>query len=286
MTVRRNKGGDGVSLSGSWKYLPVAEFLYSKFYVYGAKDERFYSRPKTSYSIAANTPSVLYNAMISPIEPYAIKGAIWYQGESNTDEPKFYRTQLPLMIRNWREDWNEGEFPFYFVQIAPYNYGDTVQSQTLRESQLLTLSTPHTGMAVTLDVGDPKNIHPADKKTVGERLARWALAKDYKKRVPFSGPLYRSMKTVGDSIIVSFDYADKGLLLKEDGSNTEFLIAGQDRAFVKADVKVKGKQLILCSAKVRNPVSVRYAWSNTGKATLFNVEGLPASSFRTDDWEN
>ena len=285
MTIRRADSVGTVSVAGGWRYLPVAEFLFSKFYVYGARGEKFNARPPTTYSIAPNSPAVLYNAMIVPVIPYTIKGAIWYQGESNTDEPRLYRDFLPLMIRNWREDWNEGEFPFYFVQIAPFNYGDSVQSQVLRESQLLTLSTPRTGMAVTLDIGEPENIHPADKQSVGERLAFWALAKDYKKKVPFSGPLYRSMKIKGDSIIVSFDFAGRGLLLKEERSNTEFLIAGEDRQFVKAEAVADGKQLIVFSARVRNPVSVRYAWSNTAKATLFNVEGLPASSFRTDEWQ-
>jgi sialate O-acetylesterase len=286
MTIRRTDSAERVSVAGSWKYLPVAEFQYSKFYVYGARGERFYARPKTAYSITSNSPAVLYNAMIAPTLPYTIKGAIWYQGESNTTEPRLYRELLPLMIRNWREDWNEGEFPFYFVQIPPYNYGDSVQSQVLRESQLLTLATPRTGMVVTLDIGETNNIHPADKQSVGERLARWALAKDYRMRAPFSGPLYRSMKIEGDSIVVSFDHAEKGLLLKENGSNGEFLIAGEDRRFVTAEARVAGRQLILHSALVKNPVSVRYAWSNTASATLFNVDGLPASSFRTDDWEN
>ncbi len=273
MTIQRADSAGTVSVAGGWRYLPVAEFLYSKFYVYGAAGERFNARPQTTYSIASNSPAVLYNAMIGPIIPYAIKGAIWYQGESNTNEPRLYRDLLPLMIRNWREGWNEGEFPFYFVQIAPYNYGDSVQSQVLRESQLLTLSTPRTGMAVTLDIGEPENIHPADKQSVGERLARWALAKDYNKEVPYSGPLYKSMKITGDSVIVSFDHADHGLALKVVGADSGFLIAGGDRKFVKADVMVKGSKLILYSAIVKNPLAVRYAWSNTPSATLFERGG-------------
>ena len=177
-----------ISLAGNWKYLPVAELLNMKFYVYGAKGEEFYSRPKTSVDITAYEPITLYNAMISPIIPYGIKGTIWYQGEANTGEPKFYATLLPLMIKNWRDNWNEGDFPFYLVQIAPYNYGDATKSEVLRESQLKTLSVPNTGMAVTLDIGEANNIHPADKQDVGKRLALWALAKNYNKKVVYSGP--------------------------------------------------------------------------------------------------
>ena len=140
-------------------------------------------------------------------------------------------------------------------------------------------------MAVTLDIGEPNNIHPADKQGVGDRLASWALAKDYKMKVPYSGPLYKSMKITGDSVVVSFDFANHGLALKDTGADSGFLIAGEDQRFVKADVIVRGNKLILHGTIVKKPLAVRYAWSNTARATLFNVEGLPASSFRSDDWE-
>ena len=276
----------GISLAGNWKYLPVAEFKNMKFYVYGAREEEFYSRPKTSVDITAYVPTTLYNAMISPIIPYQIKGAIWYQGEANTGEPKFYATLLPLMIQNWRDNWNEGDFAFYLVQIAPYNYGDATKSEVLRESQLKTLSVPNTGMAVTLDIGEPNNIHPADKQDVGKRLGLWALAKNYNKKVVYSGPLYKSMKVDGNKIIISFDYADGGLMLNHIEGVNNFLIAGQDHKFVKADVKIDGKQLIVSNPEINNPAAVRYAWSNTAHGTLFNKAGLPASSFRTDVWDN
>jgi sialate O-acetylesterase len=276
----------GIAISGNWKYLPVAELLNMKFYVYGTKGEEFYSRPKTSVDITAFEPITLYNAMISPIIPYGIKGAIWYQGEANTDEPNFYATLLPLMIKNWRDNWNENDFPFYLVQIAPFNYGDKINSQELRESQLKSLSVPNTGMAVTLDIGEANNIHPADKQDVGKRLALWALAKNYNKKVVYSGPLYKSMKIDGNKIIISFDFADGGLVLNHIEGADNFLIAGKDHKFMKAHVKIEGKQLIVANPEISNPVAVRYAWSNTAQGTLFNKAGLPASSFRTDDWEN
>ena len=230
LKIYTSENNEEISLAGEWKYLPVAEYMYMKFYIYGSKEEKYFSRPKTSFEVSANTtPTLLYNAMIAPLIPYKIKGAIWYQGESNTDEPKLYRKLLPLMIKNWREEWNENEFPFYFVQIAPYDYGKEIKSELLRESQLMALSTPNTGMAVTLDIGEPDNIHPADKKDVGERLAFWALAKNYNKKVFYSGPLYKSMKIDGDKIIFSFDYADGGLVVKDVNSEENFFIAGEDK---------------------------------------------------------
>ncbi|HEX9973471.1 MAG TPA: sialate O-acetylesterase, partial [bacterium] len=147
--------GENISLSGSWKYLAVAEYLAGKFYVLGANGEKYFSRPKLPIDLSAHTPTALYNAMIHPLIPYAIKGAIWYQGESNTGQPELYQKLFPLMITNWRADWQRGDFPFYYVQIAPYNYGDATQSQKLREAQFFTFSTPKTGMAVTLDIGNP-----------------------------------------------------------------------------------------------------------------------------------
>lgn len=272
-----------ISLSGDWKYLAVAEYLAGKFYVFGAKGEEYFSRPKLPIDLSANTPTALYNAMIHPFVPYAIKGAIWYQGESNTGQPELYQRLFPLMIQNWRADWQRGDFPFYYVQIAPYNYGAT-QSQRLREAQFFTLSTPKTGMAVTLDIGNPNNIHPADKKDVGERLARWALAKDYGKKVVYSGPLYQAMQVKNEKIILSFKYTNGGLVLKPRDGDHHFLIAGQDSVFKKAEVKIKGSKLVISNPEIKKPVAVRYAWSNTAESTLFNGAGLPASSFRTDNW--
>jgi sialate O-acetylesterase len=274
-----------ISLSGNWKYLPVAEYREQKFFVFGVSKNDFYQKPKMTVDISAYTPTALYNAMIHPLIPYTIKGVIWYQGESNTGNPKQYTKLFPLLIKNWRKDWQLGDFPFYFVQIAPYNYGDQTHSELLREAQLKTLAVKNTGMVVTLDIGNPQNIHPANKKDVGERLALWALAKDYNKKISFSGPIYKSMKIDHDKVIITFDYANNGLMIKELNGENNFLIANKDKIFRKAKVKVEGNKLIVSNDEVKNPVAVRYAFTNTSEATLFNKEGLPASSFRTDDWE-
>lgn len=277
-----------VPLSGDWKYLPVAEYIANKFYVYGIKDEEFYSRPKTTLTIGPNTPTMLYNGMIAPIVPYGIKGVIWYQGESNSDLPEEYDNYgslFALMIKNWRAEWGEGNFPFYFVQIAPFTYGPNSKSYVVRDAQRRTLSVANTGMAVTLDIASITTIHPSDKQDVGLRLAYWALAKDYHKKILCSGPLYKSMKIQKGRAILSFDYAGKGLVMKDSSGETNFLIAGKDSVFVKANVKVDGQRLIVYSDSVKNPIAVRYAWTNTDVATLFNKEGLPASTFRTDNWK-
>ena len=275
-----------ISLAGSWKYLPVAEYKAQKFYVFGVAQNDYYQKPEMKVQISENTPSALYNAMIHPLIPYNIRGVIWYQGEANTENPKQYETLFPTMIKNWRKDWQLGDFPFYYVQIAPYNYGEQIHSELLREAQLKTLSVKNTGMAVTLDIGNPQNIHPSDKKDVGERLADWALAKTYNKKVIYSGPIYKSMKASKDNIVLTFDYAKNGLIIKELNGENNFQIAGKDKIFKNAQVKVQGNKLIVFNNEVKNPVAVRYAFTNTSEATLFNKEEFPASSFRTDNWDN
>ena len=285
LKIQPANSDEKISLAGNWKYLAVAEYFAGKFYVFGAEGEKSHSRPKLSVDFSANTPTTLYNGMIHPLILFAIKGAIWYQGESNQSRAEQYQILFPTMINNWRADWNQGDFPFYFVQIAPYNYGPASESQRLREAQFLTLKTPKTGMAVTLDIGNPANIHPGNKKDVGERLARWALAKDYKKKVVCSGPLYKKMKVKSDKIILSFDYANDGLVVKEIDGQNNFLIAGEDSVFRKADVVVDGKKLIVSNPEIAKPVAVRYTWGNITEGTLFNSAGLPASTFRTDDWQ-
>ena len=233
-----------------------------------------------------NSPSSLYNAMIAPIIPFNIKGAIWYQGESNVSRAYQYRTLFPTMITNWRNDWGVGDFPFYYVQIAPFNYRRGGQeSQELREAQTLTLSLKNTGMAVISDIGNIKNIHPKNKLDVGKRLALWALAKDYgKKDIVYSGPIYKSMKIEGNKIRISFDHTGSGLKTMDGKEVSHLTIAGADKKFVEAKGVIKGNTLVVSADGITKPVSVRFGWSNTAEPNLANKEGLPASCFRTDDW--
>jgi sialate O-acetylesterase len=233
---------------------------------------------------SAYSPTALYNAMITPFIPYTLAGAIWYQGEANTRDPEMYRKLFPLMIQNWRDSFNNPALPFYFVQIAPFSYGGENPSQFLREAQFATLAVKNTGMAVTMDIGNVKNIHPANKQEVGRRLALWALKKNYGKNVIYSGPLYKSIRRYKDRVELAFDHAENGLVLigREEGNG--FQVAGEDRVFKPADVKVKGATLVVSNSGVTNPQAVRYAFTNTSQATLFNTAGLPSPSFRTDDW--
>jgi sialate O-acetylesterase len=285
MILHTKENDEKISISGDWKYLPVAEYAAGKFYLFGSKSEEYFNRPKLPIDVSAYTPTALYNGMITPLIPYTIKGSIWYQGESNVGAADLYKIVFPMMIKNWRDDWKQGNFPFYFVQIAPWQYDAGSNSQKLREAQFLSLSIPKTGMAVTLDIGSPKTIHPSNKKDVGERLALWALAKDYNKKVVYSGPLYKSMKLEKEKIILTFDHVDGGLVINPKDGENNFLIAGEDKIFKKADVRIDGKKLIVSSPEVQSPVAVRYGWSDYVDASLFNKAGLPASSFRTDDWK-
>lgn len=190
------------------------------------------------------------------------------------------------MIENWRSDWGQGDFPFYFVQIAPYRYGGNEYiCPELQESQFMTLSkVPNTGMAVITDIGNVNDIHPRNKQDVGERLALWALAKDYGfDDIVYSGPLYKDMKIEDGIIRIYFDHAENGLTAK-DGRLSEFMIAGDDKIFVPATAEIDGSSVVVYSDKVPDPVAVRFAWKNQAQASLFNKAGLPASPFRTDDF--
>ena len=286
MKIHPKGSEENISLAGDWKYLPTAELIRDKFYIYKVDDQEFNSRPKPSIDITPYTPTMLYNGMIAPLVSYGIKGTLWYQGETNVGKPDNYKTLFPLMIKNWRDNWGEGDFPFYFVQIAPFDYGNSSRSYIIREAQFLTLSLPNTGMAVTLDIATVKNIHPPDKQDVGKRLALWALAKNYNKKITYSGPLYKSIKIEKNKAVLSFEEAGAGLNFKESSGETNFLIAGKDKKFVKAKVKVDGKKLIVSSPEVKQPAAVRYEWNNDGEATLFNKEQLPASTFKTDNWDD
>jgi sialate O-acetylesterase len=274
-----------ISIDGSWKFLPVAELKANAFYIFGAEGNEFYKRPKFPINFSQATPSALFNGMINPLVPYTIKGSIWYQGENNVSYPELYKKLLPALIADWRNQFQVGEFPFYFVQIAPYDYGQKSKSHALREAQSQTTSVKNTGMAVILDIGNPKNIHPAEKEDVGKRLASLALAKTYGKKIPWSGPVYKAMKVVKGKAILTFNNVGKGLIVKPLKGENNFWIAGEDKVFKKAMVNVQGMKLVVSHPEITKPVAVRYAWSNTDEGTLFNKEGLPSSSFRTDDWK-
>ncbi len=224
-------------------------------------------------------PSNLYNAMIAPLVPFAIKGALWYQGESNMERAYQYRKLFPAMVSSWRKDWH-AEFPFYFVQIAPHK----AQHAEIREAQLLSSqSLKKAGMVVTTDVGDSADIHPRNKEAVGKRLALWALAKTYNKHLAYSGPLYKSIKIEDGKAFISFDFAE-GLAAK-NGSLKEFTIAGADQVFHPAKAEIKGNKVLVWSDEVSAPVAVRFGWKYVPHAELFNQSGLPASPFRTDSWK-
>ena len=220
----------------------------------------------------------LYNAMINPLIPYAIKGAIWYQGEANSARAKVYRTLFPTMINDWRKNWNQGEFPFLFVQIAPHQG----MSPEIREAQFLTLDkVPNTAMAVTTDCGDSNMIHPTYKQPVGNRLQLAARALAYNEKIEYSGPLYKSFEVKDNTIEISFTHVGKGLLAK-DGDLTGFTIAGDDKKFVTATAVIKGDKIIVSSSEVASPKSARFGWNNIPMNNFFNKDGLPASPFRTD----
>jgi len=239
--------------------------------------------PKQPIGPTSNkSPYKLYNGMIAPLIPFTLKGIIWYQGENNVERAFQYRRLFPTLIKSWRKDFKNESLPFYFVQISPHRSSNS----ELREAQLLTYrSIPYTGIVVTTDNGDSLDIHPRNKKLVGERLALWALHHQYgKKGLDFSGPLYRSMKKVGQKIEISFDFVDGGLVAK-DGDLKEFTIAGDDQNFVPAQAVIQGNKIIVWSDAVKNPKAVRFAWKNVPKPNLFNKAGLPASPFRTDNWK-
>ena len=220
----------------------------------------------------------LYNAMINPLIPYAIKGVIWYQGEANSSTAKMYRTLFPLMINDWRKNWKQGEFPFLYVQIAP----NRAMLPEIREAQLLTLDkVNNVAMAVTTDCGDSIAIHPTLKQPVGNRLQLAARALAYHEKIEYMGPIYKGFEIKDNTIEISFTHIGKGLMAK-DGDLIGFTIAGEDKKFVTAKAVIKGDKVIVSGSEVAKPVAVRFGWEHVPITNLYNVEGLPASPFRTD----
>ncbi|ULC60719.1 sialate O-acetylesterase [Flaviramulus sp. BrNp1-15] len=261
-----------IDLKGTWKYKLGAEMP-----------------PKESQTFIRWKPSGLYNAMIAPLLNYKIKGVIWYQGESNVKNPEEYQTLFPAMINNWRDKFNQGDFPFLYVQLANYLEAQDQPTESswaaLRDAQLKTLSLPNTAMAVTIDVGEWNDIHPLNKKDVATRLALAAKKLAYKeKHIVHSGPTLKNYKIKGDKIILKFDNVGSGLVAK-GRELKEFAIAGSDKKFVWAKAKIKKNKIIVFNESITKPVAIRYAWAdNPDEANLYNKENLPASPFRTDNW--
>ena len=263
---------DTLDLKGKWRYKLGAEMPNKK-----------------GQTFIRWKPTGLYNAMIAPLLNYTIKGVIWYQGESNVKNPKEYQSLFPALINNWREKFNQGDFPFLFVQLAnyqqSYDYPTESDWAMLREAQLNTLALNNTAMAVAIDVGEWNDIHPLDKKTVGKRLALAAKKVAYdEENIIFSGPLFQSQKIEDNKIILEFKHIGSGLKAKK-GQLKEFAIAGPDKKFVWAKAVIVNDKVVVSNPEVKNPIAVRYAWAdNPDQANLYNKENLPASPFRTDNW--
>jgi len=265
LILRAGGATTSVPLSGEWRCKPGC-----------TKQESGW--PPADFGESPSTPTVLYNGMIAPLLPYAIRGVIWYQGEANVGRERQYRTLFPAMIADWRRAWNQGDFPFLFVQIAPFQG----ISPEIREAQLLSWQqTKNTAMAVTLDCGDANDIHPIHKQPVGARLALAARALAYGEKIEYSGPVFESMKTRGLEAVLNFTHLGGGLVAKE-GDLKGFTIAGTDKIFHPAKAEIRGNTVVVSAANVSSPVAVRYAWANSPEGNLFNRAGLPASPFRTD----
>ena len=260
-----------LSLEGEWKFNSEIE------------------PPVAQWQDYYNKLTVLYNARIAPVIPYGIRGVIWYQGENNAGNASQYRSLLPLLIEDWRVRWQLGYFPFLYVQLANYmeKKPEPVESDwaELREAQLMTLNYPNTGMAVTIDIGDPNDIHPRNKLDVGKRLNLLARKIAYGENIVASGPIFKSAKTEEKKIRISFISIGSGLAIKDGNVLKGFAIAGSDKKFCWADAVIEGENILVSSNKVSDPQAVRYSWENNPDGNLINNEGLPASPFRTDNWD-
>jgi sialate O-acetylesterase len=268
-------GTDTIDLKGTWQY---------------KVGEVFTPRGGQGFSggiAAQNQPSALYNAMVAPVTTYTIKGVLWYQGESNTGRASDYTRLQPAQIADWRNKWQQGDIPFLFVQLPNFMDANYIPSESqwaeLREAQLRSLSVPNTGMVVAIDLGEWNDIHPDNKKDVGERLATAALKISYGENLIHSGPIFKSSEKQGNKIIIRFDHTGSGLVTNDGEGPAEFAIAGADKKFVWAKAKIEGDTIIVWNEEIKNPVYVRYAWAdNPVNPNLYNKEGLPASPFRTN----
>jgi sialate O-acetylesterase len=268
-----------ISLAGAWKYQIGVQLQPINMNVY---------KPNPPLPLGTpNAPCALYNGMIQPLLPFAIKGALWYQGESNAGMAKAYQTLFPAMIESWREAWGQGDFPFLFVQLANFMAVQPEPSEAgwaeLREAQTMTLNTPNTGMAVIIDIGEANDIHPKNKQDVAKRLYLAARSKGYGENIVYSGPLFESMAIQDGKAVLRFTHIGGGLVAKGGEPLKGFAVAGADGKFVWAQAKIEGETVLVSSDQVAEPVAVRYAWAHNPICNLYNKEGLPASPFRTDD---
>ncbi len=263
-------GDQKIDLSGTWKFSNTVE------------------PPMPEVIRYEHRPGVLYNGMINPVAGYTIKGAIWYQGESNVDKNQYYNMLFESMIEEWRTAWNQGSFPFLFVQLA--NYQQKYEKPTdsgwarLQEAQTQTLSLANTGMATIIDIGDANDIHPRNKQDVGYRLWQSARHVAYNEDNVYSGPMYRGHIIDGNQIVISYDHIGSGFMLRGSDTIEGFAVAGSDSVFYWADARIVDDKIIVSSPEVDDPVAVRYAWADNPDVSLYNKELLPAVPFRTDDW--
>lgn len=259
-----------------FKAVPALKDITDKLDTFPSKNDKG--------QINHQTPLALYNGMIAPLVPYGIRGAIWYQGESNNGEGMLYFEKMKALISGWRTLWNREDLPFLYVQLAPYKYGgDPTNLAGIWEAQTAALSIPYTGMAVTVDISNLTDIHPKNKQDVGKRLALWALAKTYGQTgLEYSGPLYKSQKIEGNKIRLEFDHVGTGLVARDGKPLSRFQIAGEDKKFADAKAEIDGTTVVVSGDGVAEPKFVRFGWHQEAEPNLSNKEGLPASPFRTD----
>jgi sialate O-acetylesterase len=297
--LHRDKNVPVGLINASWGGTPIEAFLSleaNKSLPYHRQvAQEIEKKPRTEKYVidrSKTTPQVpasIFNAMIHPVMPYGVRGIIYYQGEHNWNHPFRYRQQLRALIEDWRIRWRSGDLPFLVVQLPGHGEVQPQPSEhfwaVLRESQREALRLPRTGLAVAIDLGDPKDQHPTNKKEVGERLALAAYGVAYGDRIVYSGPVFDSLRTEGNALRLYFSHTGSGLIPRNGELLKGFAVAGPDKAFHWAEARITGNQVVVSSPEVPNPVAVRYGWAGSPGCNLYNREGLPASPFRSDDWE-